>query len=117
MKRKPEDARDPSGFKMPRRGVDNSLNDCGEVRPWEQRPGMILEVKMRNFMCHQVFQEVNDRDSEQEHKRSFKCSLLIDQYLSQISKALYGFSLLLCYLPLTFVRPIHKKCFTKSHSS
>ena len=68
MKRKPEDARDPSGFKMPRRGVDNSLNDCGEVRPWEQRPGMILEVKMRNFMCHQVFQEVNDRDSEQELK-------------------------------------------------
>ena len=68
MKRKPEDARDPSGSKMPRRGSDNSFNESGHVRPWEQRPGMILEVKMRNFMCHQVFQEVNDRDSEQEHK-------------------------------------------------
>ena len=66
MKRKPEDTPDPSGSKMPRRG--NSLNESGDVRPWEQRPGMILEVKMRNFMCHQVFQEVNDRDSEQEHK-------------------------------------------------
>ena len=60
MKRKPEqDAPDPSGSKMPRRYSDNSLNDCGEVRPWEQRPGMILEVKMRNFMCHQVCQKVN----------------------------------------------------------
>ena len=54
MKRKPEDAPDPSGSKMPRRDGDNSLNESGEVRPWEQRPGMILEVKMRNFMCHQV---------------------------------------------------------------
>ena len=60
MKRKPEDAPDPSGSKMPRRDGDNSLNESGEVRPWEQRPGMILEVKMRNFMCHQVC--LNDRE-------------------------------------------------------
>ena len=23
-------------------------------QPWEKRPGMILEVMMRNFMCHEV---------------------------------------------------------------
>lgn len=54
MKRKPDDDSESSGSKMPRRDGDNSLNEAGEARHWEQRPGMILEVKMRNFMCHQV---------------------------------------------------------------
>ena len=54
MKRKPDDDSESSGSKMPRRDGDNSLNEGGEARHWEQRPGMILEVKMRNFMCHQV---------------------------------------------------------------
>ena len=33
--------------------VNNSLR-FGDVGGWEKRPGMIMEVKMRNFMCHQV---------------------------------------------------------------
>ena len=33
----------------------SQLNESsGDVGYWEQRPGMIMEVKMRNFMCHQV---------------------------------------------------------------
>ena len=32
---------------------NESLGD-GDVGYWERRPGMIMEVKMRNFMCHQV---------------------------------------------------------------
>ena len=55
MKRKPDNSPEASGSKMPRRDGDNSLNDGGETSHWEQRPGMILEVKMRNFMCHQVW--------------------------------------------------------------
>ena len=26
----------------------------GNAMDWEVRPGMIMEVKMKNFMCHQV---------------------------------------------------------------
>ena len=53
MKRKPDDSPESSS-KMLRRDGDNSLNGGREAGHWEQRPGMILEVKMRNFMCHQV---------------------------------------------------------------
>ena len=38
-------------------GGDNSSGEEeGEEgdQPWERRAGMILEVMMRNFMCHQV---------------------------------------------------------------
>ena len=55
MKRKPDNSPEASGSKMARHDGDNSLNDGGETSHWEQRPGMILEVKMRNFMCHQVW--------------------------------------------------------------
>ena len=36
----------PSGSKVARR------EEAG--RPWELRAGMILEVKLRNFMCHEA---------------------------------------------------------------
>ena len=35
-----------------RRGEEDE--EVEEDIPWGTRPGMILEVSMRNFMCHQV---------------------------------------------------------------
>ena len=32
----------------------------GDTRGWERRAGMILEVKLRNFMCHEVSQSCID---------------------------------------------------------
>merc|ERR1719460_3549749 len=37
-------------------GGDNSSGEEEEEdQPWERRPGMIQEVMMRNFMCHETF--------------------------------------------------------------
>ena len=35
-------------------GGDTSSGEEEGDQPWERRPGMILEVMMRNFMCHEV---------------------------------------------------------------
>ena len=48
-RRKPDDSPVSSESKIPRQ--DGGGDGTGH---WEQKPGMILEVKMRNFMCHQV---------------------------------------------------------------
>ena len=48
--------------KMPRMVNGEDVDQSGDVsyesqgngKEWEVRPGMIMEVKMRNFMCHQV---------------------------------------------------------------
>ena len=36
------------------RGDVSSGEEQEGEEPWERRPGMILEVSMRNFMCHEV---------------------------------------------------------------
>ena len=50
-RRKPDDSPVPSGSKIPRKDGGGGGADHDH---WEQKSGMILEVKMRNFMCHQV---------------------------------------------------------------
>ena len=50
MKRKEAPVPQASPAKASRRG---QLQDEDE-RPWEKQAGMILEVKLRNFMCHEV---------------------------------------------------------------
>ena len=58
-KRKTEDG-GGSHEKMPRMNGHGGGDDSQEmVKDWEVRPGMIMEVKMRNFMCHQVKQLIN----------------------------------------------------------
>ena len=52
-RRKPDDSPVPSGSKIPRQDGGGEGTDHDHDH-WEQKSGMILEVKMRNFMCHQV---------------------------------------------------------------
>ena len=56
-KRKNDDEAGTTGTKVARYtggggGGDDGVEDG--VGDWAVRPGMIMEVKMRNFMCHQV---------------------------------------------------------------
>jgi len=37
-----------------REAVALDLNAALEARPWDLKAGMILEVNLRNFMCHEV---------------------------------------------------------------
>jgi hypothetical protein len=37
-----------------REDVALDLNAALEARPWDLKAGMILEVNLRNFMCHEV---------------------------------------------------------------
>ena len=58
-KRKNDDEAGTNGTKVARYtgggGVgDSSIGVEDGVGDWAVRPGMIMEVKMRNFMCHQV---------------------------------------------------------------
>ena len=45
-----------SPAKRPANQGDISSGEEEEEAVWERRPGMILEVMMRNFMCHEVRQ-------------------------------------------------------------
>ena len=47
MKRKEAPVAQASPAKAPRQKDDDEL-------PWDKKAGMILEVKLRNFMCHEV---------------------------------------------------------------
>lgn len=51
MKRKDPPVAQASPAKTPRHGEQGEEEDG---RPWEMKAGMILEVKLRNFMCHEV---------------------------------------------------------------
>ena len=51
MKRKDPPVSQASPAKTPRHREEGEEEDG---RPWEMKAGMILEVKLRNFMCHEV---------------------------------------------------------------
>ena len=57
-KRKNDDEAGTSGTKVARYaggGGEEGDSSIGVIDgDWAVRPGMIMEVKMRNFMCHQV---------------------------------------------------------------
>ena len=61
-KRKNDDEAGTTGTKVARYTGGGGGRDDGDssigvedgVGDWAVRPGMIMEVKMRNFMCHQV---------------------------------------------------------------
>jgi len=52
MKRKDPPVSQASPAKTPRHREEEEV---GDGRPWEMKAGMILEVKLRNFMCHESF--------------------------------------------------------------
>ena len=57
MKRKNPPSSQASPAKVRRQSAsaeDNSGSEDEDSRPWEEKAGMILEVHMENFMCHQV---------------------------------------------------------------
>ena len=41
--------------KVARQRLSTQETGGGQSRGWAVKPGMIMEVKMTNFMCHQVF--------------------------------------------------------------
>ena len=47
-------AKRPANQEQGQGDADSSGVAEEEDRAWERRPGMILEVMMRNFMCHEV---------------------------------------------------------------
>lgn len=53
MKRKTaSDEAGSQSVKTPRSDNDGDEEDS---RPWDKRPGMIMEVNLKNFMCHETF--------------------------------------------------------------
>ena len=55
MKRRAEAEVGGARDKVSRGGEGEGEVEEGGDRPWEKRAGMIMEVKLRNFMCHEVF--------------------------------------------------------------
>ena len=55
MKRRAEAEVGGGRDKVSRGGGAEGEVEEGDGRPWEKRAGMIMEVKLRNFMCHEVF--------------------------------------------------------------
>ena len=53
-KRKDHPLVEASPAKRPARRGDEEEEEEVQDMPWGRKPGMILEVAMRNFMCHQV---------------------------------------------------------------
>ena len=55
MKRKNPPLSQASPAKLRRESAeDKSEEEDEDNQPWEEKSGMILEVHMENFMCHQV---------------------------------------------------------------
>ena len=51
--KRPASQRDDTSSEEEEREEEREEEQEGD-QPWERRAGMILEVSMRNFMCHEV---------------------------------------------------------------